>query len=162
MSFFILSYICKVKLISLGAEITTMTSVRYIVILILLIAVIAGIFFTTREDAVYIKVSVNLTQLNDTPVPRIDNLTAILVPTTKVSEPKETDLFAPGILVVPFKNATMIGYWTSVPYNGTGTYNLNVGLTEYPKKGDEVLINIRFLDANGVELNSLTYGTALK
>lgn len=140
-----------------------MTFIRTIVILILLIGVIAGgILYSSREDAAYIKVRVNMTQLNDRPLPRIDNLTAILVPTTKVSEPKGTELFTPGILVVPLMEGKMIGYWTSVPYNGTGTYELDIGLTQYPKKGDWVVINIRYLDVGGEELTSLTYDTELK
>lgn len=139
-----------------------MSFVKTIVIFLILTGVIAGgIFFASREDAVYINVRVNLTQLNDTPVPRLENLTAFLVPTTKVSEPKGTEMFTPGIIVAPYKDSEIIGYWTSVPYNGTGTYNLKIGLKKYPKKGDLVLINIRLLGAGGEELNSLTYETEL-
>ncbi|MCZ7380832.1 MAG: hypothetical protein O8C64_04555 [Candidatus Methanoperedens sp.] len=140
-----------------------MSFAKSLVMFAVIVGIIAGgILYTTRQDAEYINVRVNLTQLNDTPSPRIDNLTAFLVPTTKVSEPKGNDLVTPGIVVMVFKGQEIIGSWTSVPYNGTGTYNLKVGLTEYPKQGDVVYINIRFLDPNGEELNSLTYGTTLE
>ncbi len=136
---------------------------KSILVLLLIIGLmVGGILYLSREDAVYIKVRVNLTQLENRTLPRIDNLTTFLEPVQKTSEPRGTDVFTPGIVVLPFQSSQMIGYWTSVPYKGNGTYDLNVGLTTYPKKGEWILLNIRFLDANGTELTSLTYDTQLK
>ncbi len=134
------------------------------IIIFLLIAglLLGGLFFTARKDAVYMDVKLNLTRLEGTDVPRIDNLTASLVPIQKVSEPRGTNIFSPGLVALPLQNDQVIGYWTSVPYNGTGNYDLKVGLTRYPKKGDQVLINLRILDSNGTEINSLTYSTQLE
>lgn len=138
---------------------------RTMVIIFLFIGVVlaGGIYYTTQEDAAYIDVQVNLTQLDNKSAPRVDNLTAKLVPTTKVSEPKgNPNFYAPGILVQPLMDAEIIGRWTSVPYNGTGQYNLKVGLTKYPQKGDFVMITIRLMDDAGAEGQSLTYYTQLE
>lgn len=140
-----------------------MAFVKNIVILMLLIGIVmAGIFFAAREDVAYINVQINLTELENGTPPRVDNLTAILVPVTKVSEPKGTGLYLPGLVVLPLQNGEMIGPWTSVPYTGNGTYNIKAGLVKYPKKGEFVLINLRFIAANGIEMYSLTYSTELE
>jgi len=136
---------------------------KSILVLLLIIGLIVGsILYMSREDAVYLKVRVNLTQLENRSYPRIDNLTTYLEPIQKTSEPRGTEVFTPGIVVLPFQSNQMIGYWTSVPYKGNGTYDLNVGLTMHPKKSEWILLNIRFVDANGTELTSLTYDTQLK
>ncbi len=140
-----------------------MSFAKNLIFLVVIVGIIAGgIMYASRKDAEYINIRVNLTQLENISSPRIDNLTASVVPVSKNSEPKGTQPFSPGILVIIFQNEELISYWTSVPYNGTGTYDLPVGLTKYPKAGEFILINIRFLDASSTELNSLTYSTELK
>ncbi|VVB97785.1 Uncharacterised protein [uncultured archaeon] len=145
-----------------------MSFVKNLLLLVVIVGIIAGgILYTTRNDAEYINVRINLTQFDNNSAPTIDNMTAFLVPTTKVSEPKGTQLFTPGIVVKIFQNdetgTTMdISDWTSVPYTGNGTYNLPVGLWKYPKQGEFVLINVRLVDAEGTEFTSVTYNTDLK
>ncbi len=145
-----------------------MSFVRNLLLLVVIIGIIAGvILYTTRPDAEYINVRINLTQFDINSAPTIDNMTAFLVPVPKVSEPKGSpQLFTPGIVVKIFQNkegiSEDISDWTSVPYTGNGTYNLHVGLWKYPKKGDFVLINVRLVDAEGTEFTSVTYNTDLK
>lgn len=141
---------------------------RNLLLFVVIVGIIAGsILYTTRKDAEYINVRVNLTQFDINSAPRIDNMTAFVVPVSKISEPKGTTrAFTPGILVKIFQNTEGIGEeisdWTSVPINGTGTYNLRVGLWKYPKRGEFVLINVRLLDAEGTEFTSVTYNTQLE
>jgi hypothetical protein len=56
----------------------------------------------------------------------------------------------------------MIGEWTSVPYNGSGTYNLTVGLTEYPKSGDIVKVVVRVMNARSENMDVVSKDITLK
>lgn len=82
----------------------------------------------------------------------IEDITAHLERVNKISEPKGTPLFTPGVTVVVVQNMQMIGEWTSVPYSRTGVYNLTVGLTQYPKPGETVRVVVRVIDANAQNL----------
>ncbi len=143
-----------------------MSFVKNLLLLVMVVGIIAGgIFYTARNDAEYINVRMNLTQFDNNSAPRIDNMTAFLVPVSKISEPKGTQAFTPGIIIKIFQNqegiTTDISDWVSVPYNGNGTYNMAVGLYKYPKPGEFVLINVRLIDAEGTEFTSVTYNTQL-
>lgn len=140
-----------------------MSFVRNLILLVVIVGIIAGgILYTARNDAEYINVRLNMTQFDNNSAPRIDNMTAFLVPVPKISEPKATQAFTPGIVVMIFQNQEQMSGWTSVPYTGNGTYNIAVGLFKYPKAGEWVLINIRLVDAEGTEFTSVTYNTELR
>jgi hypothetical protein len=140
-----------------------MSFVKNLLLLVVIVGIIVGsLLYTTRKDAEYINVRINLTQFDSSSAPTIDNMTAFLVPVTKVSEPKGIPVQTPGIVVKIFQNEMDISDWTSVPYTGNGTYNIPVGLWKYPKKGEFVLINVRLVDAEGTEFTSVTYNTPLE
>ena len=141
-----------------------MSFARNLILLVMVVGIIAGgILYVTRQDAEYINVRLNLTQYDNNSAPTIDNMTAYLVPVSKISEPKGTpQLFTPGVTVKIFQNMEELSPFVSVPYTGNGTYNINVGLFKYPKKGEFVLINVRLVDAEGTEFTSLTYNTELR
>lgn len=146
-----------------------MSFVRKILLLVVIIGIIIGgiLYTTTQKDVEYINVRINLTQFNPSSAPTIDNMTAFLVPVSKVSEPKaKPTADAPGVIVKIFQTkegaAEDISDWTSVPYIGNGTYNIPVGIWMYPKKGEFVLINVRLVDGAGQEFTSVTYSTQLQ
>lgn len=145
-----------------------MSFTRNLILLLVIVGIIAGgILYVTRQDVEYINVQMNLTQFDPNSAPTIDNMTAFLVPVSKVSEPKsKPQADAPGVIVKIFQTtkgaAEDISDWTSVPYIGNGTYNIPVGLWKYPKKGEFVLINVRLIDGAGQEFTSVTYSTQLK
>jgi len=140
-----------------------MSFVRNLILLVVIVGIIAGgMLYATRQDTEYINVRLNLTQYEYNHVPTIDNMTAYLVPVSKISEPKGTKLFTPGVVVKIFQNQDDISDWASVPYTGNGTYNIPVGLWKYPKKGEFVLINVRLVDPVGNDITSVTYNTPLK
>jgi hypothetical protein len=141
-----------------------MSFVKNLLLLVVIVGVIVGsILYTTRNDAEYIIVRINLTQFENSSAPTIDNMTAYVVPVRKVSEPpKGTELFTPGIVVKIYQNMQDLSDFVSVPYTGNGTYNIPVGLWKYPKKGEFVLINVRIVDAEATEFTSVTYNTDLK
>ncbi len=82
----------------------------------------------------------------------IEDITAHLQSTNKISEPKSNLLITPGVTVVVLQNMQMIGEWTSVPYNGSGVYNLTIGLIKYPKPGEIVRVTARVIDANSKDI----------
>lgn len=77
----------------------------------------------------------------------IEGITAHLEQVNKISVPKGTPLITPSVTLVVLQNMRMIGEWTSVPYNGSGVYNLKVGLTKYTKPGETVRVTARVLNA---------------
>ncbi|MCZ7403130.1 MAG: hypothetical protein O8C61_12985 [Candidatus Methanoperedens sp.] len=142
-----------------------MSFARNLIVLVVIVGIIiaGGILYVTRQDAEYIIVQMNLTQYEFNHVPTIDNMTAYLVPVSKISEPpQETQLFLPGVAVKIFQNGDDISNFVSVPYTGNGTYKIPVGLWKYPKKGEFVLINVRLVDPTGNDFTSVTYNTPLE
>ncbi len=83
----------------------------------------------------------------------IGDITAHLQSVSKISEPKSNLLITPGVTVVVLQNMQMIGEWTSVPYNGSGSYNLTVGLTKNPRPGDTVRVIVRVLNARSENID---------
>ncbi len=140
-----------------------MALVKTILIVLIIAGLLAGgILYTTKKDAEYLLVSVNITQPNKFMTPKFSNLSAELVPVQKASEPKGTPGHLPGLTAAVYYNDELISYWTSTKYNGTDTYTLKVGLVKYPKKGEVVLINLQLQDATGELWNSLTYSVELQ
>ena len=85
---------------------------------------------------------------------QIMDVTASIGYVNKISEPKGTPVEMPGITIYAIKDMSPIGYWTSTKYNGTGRYNLTMGLTKYPKVGDLVTLTVRVTNADG-ELDAI-------
>lgn len=83
----------------------------------------------------------------------IKNISAKLVPWSKISEPKGNELVTPGVVVIAKKSKEIISYWTAVPYTGYGNYVMNVGLLKYPNKGDTISIAARVVGPNGKDFD---------
>ncbi len=92
----------------------------------------------------------------------IGDVNAYLQPVNKISEPKSNSLITPGVTVVVLQNMQMIGEWTSVPYNRSGTYNLTVGLIKYPKSGDIVRVVVRVVNAQSENMDVVSKDITLK
>lgn len=93
----------------------------------------------------------------------IDNINAHLESVKQISEPKGgTTLFTPGITVVVIQDMQMIGEWTSVPYDGPKVYNFTVGLTKYPKSGDNVSVVVRVINAQSQNIQVVGKSITLK
>lgn len=91
----------------------------------------------------------------------IDNITARVEQVNKVSEPKGTLLITPGVTVVVMQNMEMIGEWTSIPFNGSGTYSLTVGLDRYIKPGETVRIIARVMNEKSENIDVRSQDIAL-
>jgi hypothetical protein len=127
-----------------------------------LILALLGIFYYLgglKQSAVLqVQVSVKGDLNNAT----IEDINANLQSVSKISEPKSNLLIVPGVTVVVLQDMRMIGEWTSVPYNGSGTYNLTVGLTEYPKSGDIVKVVVRVMNARSENMDVVSKDITLK
>ncbi len=98
-----------------------------------------------KNDALVLQVQVVVK--GDLSNAAIEDVTAHLELVSKLALPKGTLLITPGVTVVVIQNMQMIGEWTSVPYNGTGVYNITVGLTKYPEPGETVRVIARVVDS---------------
>lgn len=113
---------------------------------------VAGIYYTgSKKEGLVLKteIRINGSQRGNETVAEIENITAHIVPHSKISVPKMTGLDAPGVMVVVIYKSQMIGQWTSVPYKGPGVYNITIGLSANPKPGDIVVIDARVVDKKG-------------
>jgi hypothetical protein len=135
---------------------------RNLLIIGFLILALLGIFYYLgglKQSAVLqVQVSVKGDLNNAT----IEDINANLQSVSKISEPKSNLLIVPGVTVVVLQDMRMIGEWTSVPYNGSGTYNLTVGLTEYPKSGDIVKVVVRVMNARSENMDVVSKDITLK
>ncbi len=135
---------------------------RNLLIIGFLILALLGIFYYLgglKQSAVLqVQVSVKGDLNNAT----IEDINANLQSVSKISEPKSNLLIVPGVTVVVLQDMRMIGEWTSVSYNGSGTYNLTVGLTEYPKSGDIVKVVVRVMNARSENMDVVSKDITLK
>ncbi len=126
---------------------------RNLLIIGFIILALLGIFYYLggqKQSAVLqVQVSVKGGLNNAT----IEDINANLQSVSKISEPKSNLLIIPGVTVVVLQNMRMIGEWTSVPYKGSGTYNLTVGLINNPKSGDTIRVVVRVLDKNSENMD---------
>ncbi|MDD5474659.1 MAG: hypothetical protein PHU34_11025 [Candidatus Methanoperedens sp.] len=126
-----------------------------IVVLVITGLTIAGIYYTgSKKEGFVLKTEIRINgsvRGNET-VAEIENINAHFEPYSKIGLPKMSGLDAPGVMVVAIHKTQMIGQWTSVPYKGTGIYNITIGLTTNPNPGDIVRVDVRVVDKKGNNL----------
>ncbi len=121
---------------------------------IVVIATVAFIVLLPKGGSYVLEVSVTIGASETQDETRIiKNISAELVPWSKITEPKGNELVTPGVVVIAKKDKKIISYWTAVPYTGYGTYDINVGLYKYPNKGDTISIAARVVDPNGKDFD---------
>jgi hypothetical protein len=129
------------------------TFTRNLLIIGFIILALLGIFYYLgglKQSAV---LQVQVVVKGDLNNATIGDINAHLQPVNKISEPKSNLLITPGVTVVVLQNMQMIGEWTSVPYNGSGTYNLTVDLIKYPKSGDIIRVVVRVMNAQSENMD---------
>jgi hypothetical protein len=123
-----------------------------IIVLVIIGLMVAGIYYTgSKKEGLILKTEIRINgslRGNET-VAEIENITAHFEPYSKISVPTMTGLDAPSVMVVVIHKSRMIGQWTSVPYKGTGVYNITIGLGANPNPGDIVSVNVRVVDKKG-------------
>lgn len=123
-----------------------------IVILVIIGLTFAGIYYTgSKKEGLILKIEIQINgSVNGSKtVAEIENVTAHFEPYSKIGVPAMTGLDAPGVMAVVIHKTQMIGLWTSVPYTGTGVYNLTIGLGANLNPGDIVSVNVRVVDKKG-------------
>jgi multidrug efflux pump subunit AcrA (membrane-fusion protein) len=125
---------------------------RNLLIIGFIILALLGIFYYLGGQKQASVLQVQVLVKGDLNNATIGDITAHLQSVNKISEPKSNLLVTPGITVVVLQDMQMIGEWTSVPYNGSGTYNLTVGLIKSPKPGETVRVTARVTNANSQDI----------
>ncbi|VVB86894.1 Uncharacterised protein [uncultured archaeon] len=125
---------------------------RNILIIGFIILALLGIFYYLGGQKQASVLQVQVLVKGDLNNATIGDITAHLQSVNKISEPNSNLLITPGVTVVVLQNMQMIGEWTSVPYNGSGVYNLTVGLINNPKPGDIVRVTARVTNANSQDI----------
>lgn len=123
-----------------------------IVISITAVLVFASVVYIgKKEEGLIIQAEIGIkgSVSENKTIPVIESISAHFEPYSAVSVPKGSgNIDSPGIVAVVIYNQQMIGEWTSVPYKGTGMYNITIGLSTKPNPGDMVNVIIRVLDKN--------------
>ncbi len=128
----------------------------------IIIALSLVVFYYLGEKAEGTVLKVQVVVKGDIKEAMIEDVTAHLESIKKLSEPKGTLLVTPGVTVTVIQNMQIIGEWTSVPYNGSGVYNLTVGLTKYPKSGDTISVVARLMDEKSQNIAVVSKEITLK
>lgn len=115
--------------------------------IVFIIAISVVIFYYLGEQKEGTVLQVQVVVKGDSGSATIERITAYMEKVNKISQPKGTQLITPGVTVIVIQNMEIIGEWTSVPYSGTGIYNLTVGLIKNPNPGDTVRVLARVMNA---------------
>ncbi len=134
---------------------------RNLLIIGFIILALLGIFYYLGEQKHASVLQVQVLVKGDFNNATIGDITAHLQSVSKISEPKSNLLITPGVTVVVLQDMQMIGEWTSVPYNGSGSYNLTVGLTKNPKPGDAVRVVVRVLNEQSENIDIVSRNITL-
>jgi len=124
--------------------------IGFVIVLILL-----GIYLLGQKEVEAARVTVEITRSmplapNDPEREGlIGNVSLTKVYVKKLSAPRGSDMYMPGISVGLFRNMVMISDWTSVPLADKGVYELTVGLNQRIDKGDVVRIAVYVNDNKG-------------
>lgn len=139
--------------IALWTELHHMNLAKIALVFGVIIALSFAYFYYLGEQKDAAVLQVQVVVKGDADSATIEDITARLEKVTKVSVPKGTLLITPGVTVTVIKDMAMIGEWTSVPYNGTGVYNLTVGLTKVPESGDILRVVARVMNAQSQNMD---------
>ena len=127
----------------------TEMKIKILLVLILLIVSISGCLDRPTFGAVpvlHVKVEIGRT----TDMPIIEN---VKVEQGRIAALQQVgrDLPAsfPGVHVYIFKGALPLNYWTSMPYEGPGTYELTAEFKSVPAPGDGLRIFVKVVDNAG-------------
>ncbi len=123
-----------------------------LIIGVVIVILIASFYYLGGKKQASI-LQVQVTVKGDLSKATIEGISAHSGSVSKISEPKGTLLITPGVTVVAMQNMVMIGEWTSVPYNGSGVYDLTVGLTKELKPGDTVRVIARVMNGKSENLD---------
>ena len=91
-------------------------------------------------------------------IPQITNVEANSELIEALKYPKDIQPNFPGVYVLVIYKNNRINYWTSVPYTGPGTYELNCGLKFIPDDGEEARVIVTVNDETGerITMNTTT------
>ena len=94
----------------------------------------------------------------DNDPPLITNVEANSELIEALKYPKDIPPNFPGVYVLIIYNSNRLNYWTSVPYTGSGTYEITTGLRFIPEDGEEAraIVTVNDEMGNRIALNTTT------
>ena len=94
----------------------------------------------------------------DNNAPLITNVEANSELIEALKYPKDIPPNFPGVYVLIIYNSNRLNYWTSVPYTGSGTYEITTGLRSIPADGEEAraIVTVNDEMGNRIALNTTT------
>lgn len=121
------------------------------VILILLVAVLLSASacidlktLKTEEKVVHVTATIE-----ENEIPHITNVDVSTHTINLLRYPKDVPPNFPGVYVLVIYAGNRVNYWTSVPYTGSGTYEITTGLRFVPADGSEVRVIVTVNDEMG-------------
>lgn len=117
---------------------------RFIVVVLLLIALTMA--SGCLGEKTVIKANVVITEHNGTPF--IESIDVTSAKVSKAENYNQVSNDLPGVYMNTIWNSGQIDYWRSVPYGGSGEYEIISELKRIPNEGDKVDVHIRIYDVN--------------
>lgn len=132
---------------------TTGKYLKYIVFILLVVVTL--VLFThglKTEKVVMVAATIEEVAVEGGEVPQITDINVSTDRVNLLRYPKDVPPNFPGVWVLVVYSGNRINYWTSVPYTGSGTYEITTGLGSVPPDGSEVYIVVNVDNDSGVRI----------
>lgn len=125
--------------------------IKYAVVVLLMAVLIAAFAhgYLKTEKVVTVSATIEEVTVGENEVPHVTAISAGVDRINLLKYPKDIPANFPGVYVLMVHEGHRINYWTSVPYTGSGTYNLTVGMGSVPIDGSEVRVIVTVNDEMG-------------
>ncbi|MEA1864809.1 MAG: hypothetical protein U9N46_06390 [Euryarchaeota archaeon] len=125
--------------------------IKYVVVVLLMAVLIAAFAhaYLQTEKVVTVTATIEEVMAGGDEGPQVTAISAGVDRINLLKYPKDIPANFPGVYVLMVHEGHRINYWTSVPYTGSGTYNLTVGLGSVPPDGSEVRVIVTVNDKDG-------------
>ncbi len=138
------------------------TFVKMVAIIILVIIVLTGIFYIggSIKSSKVANITIFIESNNEST--NITNIEGNLERVPKISLPRGGNLVAPGIAVTIRQNMIPVSDWYSLPLNGTGAYNLKIGLDESFSENKQIAVYVQVVNNRSEKMESAQKELLLK
>lgn len=131
------------------------TFVKIVVGVILIIAVLMGVFYIEgkTKSASVANITIFIEGQDESSI-QITDIEGSLEKASKTGMPRGGNLVAPGIAIMARQNMIPISDWYSSPFSGPGTYNLKIGLDESFSENIPTMIYVQAIDSKSQKIIS--------
>ncbi len=139
------------------------TFVRIVVGIILIIAVLIGVFYIEgkTKSASVANITIFIEGQNESSI-QITGIEGNLEKVSKSGMPHGGNLVAPGIAIILRQNMIPISDWYSSPFSGPGTYNIKIGLDESFSENTPTVVYVQAVNNKSEKIESVQKELLLK